>query len=291
MRRQAGVVHPRKGAVRLRPLGHCQPVGVVSLHPQREGAHAPVDQPGGVRIDRLPPHVKQPAHLLDERCRSRHGPGHHVAVAVEVLGGAGDDHVGPVLQRAEVDRAGEGAVHQEREPEFPCHVGDRAQVHHPHERVGRRLHEDRAGGLPHRLAPLPRMRRVGVGHLHPQPGQLLVEEPPGAAVDPAAADEVLARAEDREVRQRRRAHAAGAEERLLGALQQGVLRRQRDLVGGVPVPGVEDLLLRPDRIGEGAALYDGRSDRGPVGAAARSAVDGRGGEAEPPETHAVRSGR
>ena len=288
---QAGVLHLRECRLRLGPPGDRQPVGVVPLHAHREGAHPPVDQPGGMRIDRLAPELQQPVDLLDEGGRSRHRARDHIAVAVEVLGGAGDDHVRPVLQRAEVDRAGEGPVHQEGEPELPRHVGDGPQVHHPHQRIGRGLHEDRAGRLPYRLAPLAGMLRVGIRHLHPQPGQLLVEEPAGPAVDPAAADEMFPGTEHGDVGQRRRAHAAGAEERLLGPLQLGVLRRQRDLVGGVAVPGIEDLFLRPDRVGVGAALNDGRGDGSPVGAAARRAVDGRGGEAVPPKAHAVRSGR
>ena len=50
---------------------------------------------------------------------------------VEILGGAGDDHVGAVLQRPEVDRAGKGGVDQQRESFFLRDLGDRAEIDHP----------------------------------------------------------------------------------------------------------------------------------------------------------------
>ncbi len=52
------------------------------------------------------------------------------------------------------------------------------------------------------------------GDLDAQAHQLLAEEPPGAAVDPAAADEMVAGTQHREVRQRRGPHAAGRERSL-----------------------------------------------------------------------------
>ena len=49
------------------------------------------------------------------------------------------------------------------------------------------------------------------------------------------------------MRQRRGAHAAGQEDRVLRALEQGVLPGQGDLVGVVAVAAVEDVLVAADR--------------------------------------------
>src|SRR2546428_10785166 len=88
--------------------------------------------------------------------------------------------------------------------------------------------------------------------------------------------------QDREMRQRHRAHPAPHEERGLRALERGETLGDGDLVGVVPVARVEDFRRRADRVGEGAALVDRRRDRRPVGAGGRIAGDGPRGEAEPP---------
>ena len=233
-----------------------------------------------MRIDGLAPEPHQPGDLLHQRRGARHGAGDDVAVAVQVLGGAGDGDVRAVLERPEIDRAGEGGVHQQRQAELLRHVGHRPQVHHPHERIGGGLDEDGAGGLSHRLAPEPGLVRAHVRDVDAEPAQLLVEELPGAAVDPAAAEQVIAGAKHGQVGEGGGAHAAGEEDRVLGALEQGVLPGQLDLGRVVAVAAVDDVFVAADRTHEGAALLERRRDGGPVRPPAGDAVDGRGGGPE-----------
>jgi hypothetical protein len=48
------------------PLRHRHAVGIVPLHPDHQSAHAAVDEPGRVGVDRLAPEAHEPVHFLDE---------------------------------------------------------------------------------------------------------------------------------------------------------------------------------------------------------------------------------
>src|ERR687898_701884 len=88
------------------------------LHTQSKRPHAAIDEPGRVGIDRLPPQPHEAVDLFDKGGGPGYRAGNDVAVAVEVLGGAGNDDVGSMLERPEVERAGKGGVDQESEPFF-----------------------------------------------------------------------------------------------------------------------------------------------------------------------------
>jgi len=254
MGREAGIVHPGDGFLGLGPACNGETVGIVPLHPDPECPHPPVDQPHGMRIDGLSPEAHQPVDLLHQRSRSCDSAGDNVAVAVEILGGAGDHHIGPVLDRPEVEGTGEGGVDQQGQALFLRHVRDRTQVDHPHQRIGGGFHEDGPGCLAHSLAPVARLVGIDVGHLDPEAGQLFIEQVLGSAIDPAAGDQVVARAEHGKVGQRCGAHTTGQENRFFRSLQKRVLLGQRNLVGVVAVAAVKHLLFAADRIDEGAAL-------------------------------------
>ena len=188
-----------------------------------------------------------------------------------------------------IEGTGKGGVHQQRESLFLRRVCDGPEIDHPHQRIGGRLDEDRASGLPHRLAPVPRLLGIHVCHIDPESGQLLIEQVLGASIDPAAGDQVIAWTQHRQVSQRGGTHAAGHEDGILGALEQGVLLGQRELIGIVTVAAVEHLLVAADGIGEGAALLNGGGHRRPVRPPLRNAMDGGGGKPLPP-AHAVGRG-
>ena len=130
--------------------------------------------------------------------------------------------------------------------------------------VDRCLDEDGTGILAERRPPVPDLRGIDIGNLDAEPSQFLVEQGAGAAIDPGAGEEVVAGAQHRQMRQRRGAHPAGQKHRVLGALQESVLARDIQLIGVVAVAGVADFLVGTDRVGEGAALVDGWSDRAPI---------------------------
>ena len=103
---------------------------------------------------------------------------HHVAVAVEVLGGGVEHDVGAVLERPLEERRGEGVVHHEEVAVRLGEVADGGEVDQVHHRVGGRLAVDHAGGG--------RERALHVGHVaHVHEGELEPEAPRRSA--PSAA--------------------------------------------------------------------------------------------------------
>jgi len=198
----------------------------------------------------------------------------HITVAVEVLGGAGNDHVGPVLQRAEIDGAGEGGVHQERQAMLADKPRHRIEIHHADRGVDRRLDKDGPRVFTEGRPPVPDLRGIHVGHLDTKPSQLFIEQGPGAAVYPGTGNEVVAGAQYRQMGQRGGPHSTGHENRRLGALEKGVLCGDGQLIGIVPVTGITDFLVGTDRVGERGALVYGRTYRVPVGGTVRQSVNG-----------------
>ncbi len=249
-----------------------EPVRVVSRHPDGQGRHASLDQPGRMRIDGWSPEHHQPGDFFDQRGGARDGAGDHVAVPVQVLGGAGDHDVGAVLQGAEVDGAREGRVHQEGQAGFLGDLRHRNQIEQAEQGIGRRLDENGAGGLADRPAPEPGLVGLDVADLDAEARELLVEEAAGPAVDPRARQQVVAGAEDGEVGQRGRRHPAGEEDGGLRPFHRRILLRQAHLVGVVAVPRVHDLFVGPDRIGERAALVDRSHYRRPIRPPVRRAM-------------------
>src|SRR5215213_12026481 len=131
-----------------------------------------------------------------------------------------------MLDGTEVEWAGEGRIDEEGQSLLFRDVGDRSQVDDPHQRVGWSFHEDRPGGFPYRLAPVPRLLGTDVTHLDAEPGQLLVEEVLGSAVNPTARDEVIAGPEDGEMGQGRGSHPTGDENGIVRSLEKSVLLRE-----------------------------------------------------------------
>src|SRR5436190_264859 len=78
-------------------------------------------------------------------------------------------------------------------------------------------------------------------HLDAEPPEFLREQALHAAVDPLARQQMIARPQHRQMRQRDGAHPAREEDRRLRALERGEALRDRRLVGVVAVAGVEDL--------------------------------------------------
>src|SRR5205823_1062053 len=110
-------------------------------------------------------------------------------------------------------------------------------------------------------------------YLDPEPPEFLCEQALHTAVDPLARQQMVARPQHRQMRQGDGTHPARQEDRRLRALERGEALRDRRLVRVVAVAGVEDFGGGADRIGERAALVQGRHHRRPVGAGLGVAVD------------------
>src|SRR5580765_2219097 len=105
------------------------------------------------------------------------------------------DDVRAVLEGAEIDRARERRVDDEREATLLREVADRPQVEYAAGRVDGRLHEDGAGLLAHALPPGARLHGIDERDVDAHRRELLGEQKPRAAVDPVAREEVVAGAE------------------------------------------------------------------------------------------------
>ena len=84
--------------------------------------------------------------------------GDHAALAVEVLGARVDDQVGAELDRPLQRRRAEAVVDRQQRAGVVRDVGQRADVAHLGQRIGRRLGEQQLGVRPHRAPPLARRR-------------------------------------------------------------------------------------------------------------------------------------
>src|SRR5437879_5596560 len=112
MRRQAGVIDPLHLGMVREPLGDAASVDVVLTHAEPPSLGAAQRQPAAER----PRHAAR--RVLDEpdalgqvvAVHDQHPP-HHVAVAVQVLGGRVQHDVGTELERALEAGRGEGVVH------------------------------------------------------------------------------------------------------------------------------------------------------------------------------------
>ncbi len=278
MRRQAGVVHPRDPLLLGAPLRHGEADLVLAPDTHRQGPHAAVDQPGGEGIDGLSPHLHQASHLVHDLIRSRNGAGDHVGVPVQILGRRVDHEIGPVLERPEIDGRRERGIDDERESFGFAERRDRLEIDHAHQRIRRRLEEDRARRLAHRALPRACLRRIYERDVDAQLPELFAEQPEHAAINPFACEQVIAGTQHRQVCERGRAHAARQEQRRLRALEQCQLLPDVYLVGIVAVPRVEDFGARADGIGECGALVERGGDCGPVGTRLGVAVNGAGGQ-------------
>src|SRR5204863_3267084 len=135
--------------------------------------------------------------------------------------------------------------------------------------------------------PAARLRRIHERDVDAELAEFFAEQPVHAAVDPLARQQVIARPQHGEMRERDRAHAAGDEQRRLRALEQRELFADVELVRVVAVAGVEDFGTRADRICEGGALVERGSDGRPVGARLGIAVNGAGVQSQSAAFHAA----
>ena len=207
--------------------------------------------------------------LSDEVRLADHKARDHVAVAVDVLGGGVDDHVGPELQRLLQVGGGEGVVHDHADGGI-VGVGDLRDLRDIHD-LQRRV----AGGLEVDDLRLRGQRgldgleigEVGEGHLDAELGHAVLEQREGAAVERVGGEDLVAAHDARPKRGGDGAHAGGRAERGLAALEG------RDLLlngvdGGVGKPGVDVARLLSGKAS--AALLDGIELKG------RGLIDGHG---------------
>ena len=206
----------------FQPAGHGHGVLVVRLHAQAQGLQPPVGQEGVER-----PHDAADG-VLQELQLGRHlgvlghqNPADDVGVAVQILGRRVHDHVGAQGQRLLAPRRGEGVVdHQDQ----LVRLGDLRQgldVGQLHQRVGGGLDPQHPRLVGDRCLDCLQVGQVDIAEVQPhRPTTHPLEQPPRAAVQVVAGDDVRPGVQQLQ-RRRGRRHARAEAEGLNPALQIG----------------------------------------------------------------------
>ena len=238
-------------------------VCAVLFHPDVQGLEAAGDQKGIEGTQHGAGHVLQAegADLIDEVCLADHEARDHVAVAVEVLGGGVDDHVGAQLQRLLEIGGGKGVVHNDPDRGVIA-VGDGrdgGDVHHLQRGVAGGFEIDdfcllRQSGL-HGL----QIGKVDEGRLHAEFGHAVVHQREGAAVERVGGDDLVPADNRGPEGGRNRAHARGRAQSGFPALQGGDLFLGH-VHGGVGQTGVDEARFLSGKAS--AAFFDGGKLKG-----------------------------
>ena len=112
---QAGIIDLVHRRVVMEELRDLHGVGAVLFHPDVQGLETAGDQERIEGTQHGAGHILQAegTDLVDEVSFADHKARDHVAVAVEVLGGGVDDHIGAQLQRLLQVRRSKGVVHDD----------------------------------------------------------------------------------------------------------------------------------------------------------------------------------
>mmetsp|Transcript_18008 Transcript_18008/g.30276 ORF Transcript_18008/g.30276 Transcript_18008/m.30276 type:complete len:343 (-) Transcript_18008:141-1169(-) len=217
---QPGVVHLGDLRVRLEAAGEVERVLVLAHDAQLEGLHAAEHEVGRVRVDHSPQHPVELAHLVHVLLLPDQRPGKHVVVARDVFGGAVQHEVRAEVERAHVDRRGEGAI--DAHDAVGCVAHLRHQLHIDAAQVGvrRGLREEEGAGLcvESLLEPL-HVGRVHDGGRDAHLGEDREDELPGAAVAICGGDDVAILGHQRQQHGGRSTHARRRDQAVLGSLQ------------------------------------------------------------------------
>ena len=240
---QAGVIDLVHRRVIVEELCDLHGVCAVLFHADVQGLEAAGDQEGIEGAQHGAGHVLQAegTNFIDEVCLADHEARNHIAVAVEVLGGGVDDHIGAELQRLLEIRRGEGVVHDDPDGGVEAVGNGRngGDVHHLQGGIAGGFEIDdfcllRQSGF-HGV----QIGKVDEGRLHAELGHAVVHQREGAAVERVGGDDLITADNRGPERGRNRAHACGGAQRGFPAFQGGDLFLG-DVHRGVGETGIDE---------------------------------------------------
>ena len=135
---------------------------------------------------RRPGGAQEGVDAFHQGLAAEHRAAEHPALAVEILGGGMDDDVGAQFQRLLQRRRAEAVVDRQPGACGVSDVGQRADVAHFGERIGRRFDEEQSGVRLHRRAPFRRVGRRHVGRLDAEAAEDVGEQLHGGTEDRSA---------------------------------------------------------------------------------------------------------
>src|SRR4029079_12705630 len=146
------------------PLRHTHCVFIAALNTHVECLETALEKPAGERIRGLSPDDHLSSYLFNVRRRYSDRATKNVAVAVEVFGGRMNYDVGPVRERAKIDRTRECRVYYHRNSALFCQNRDLWNIEDASGGVHRGFHEDHARVLPNSVSPDAALVRVCEAH-------------------------------------------------------------------------------------------------------------------------------
>ena len=235
---QAGVVSPFHTGVGLQEVRHGAGVHDVAVHADGERLDPAEQEEGVERTEDAAVGVPAAQDLLAQvRVPGRDDAGQGVAVPAEVLGGAVQHHVGPVVHRPEEIGGQEGIVDYDLRAGRVGLADHRGRVDDVQRGIGQGLEVHHVGGLLEGRVHLLRVPHVDHLGIETQPGQFLGHEMPGPGVGGVVAHDPGSRADKRHHGLGDRGHAAGGGDAAAAAFEGAhLLLESRE--GGVASPQV-----------------------------------------------------
>ena len=139
VRGEARIEHRLDSGVAREVLGDGHSAGALVAHAHVQSAYAAQQQRRLERTNNAAQHAAQPCRALEVRILAGEDEraGHHIGMAVEVLGAGMHDQINPKFQRPLINRRGKCAVNQGDEIASLRQCRRLPQVNHPQRGIGR----------------------------------------------------------------------------------------------------------------------------------------------------------
>ena len=178
---EAGIVHPGDARLLLQPLRQLQGVFRMRLHAQAQGFQTLEKHPGVERAHAGAGGTDEPVDLLEDLFGTDHGAAQAAALPVQIFGGAVNHQVRTQFQRFLQRRGAEAVINDQQRAVVMGQFGQRFDVAHFRERVGRRFQIQQLGFRANRRAPLIQIVQIDQGGVDVELLQIAVVDHIGGA--------------------------------------------------------------------------------------------------------------
>ena len=218
---QAAVIHFGHFAAFFQPFGHGLRLGALLFNTQRQGFATGEQHPGIERGEQKAGGVGVYRHLLHQLGAAAHHAAHYAAVAVDGFGGGLHGQVGAEFERLLQGGGAEAVVHGEQGAVAVGDFGQRGDVGHFVERIGRGFHKQHFGVGLHGGAPGGGVGLRHEGDFDAETGYVVLDKAQGGAEQAAAGDEMVAGGEESEQGGLDGGHACAGGDTGFAAFEQG----------------------------------------------------------------------
>ena len=178
---ETGVMHPGNAGLLLQPPRQLQGVFRVRLHAQPQGFQTLEKHPGVERAHAGAGGADETVDLLEDLLGTDHGAAQATALPVQIFGGAVNHQVRAHFQRFLQRRGAEAVINDQQRAVVVGQFGQRFDVAHFGERVGRRFQIEQPGFRANRRAPLIQIVQIDQGGIDVELLQITVVDHVGGA--------------------------------------------------------------------------------------------------------------